>query len=119
VKDDFLDQIAKAAPKKPQRVTRADVATGLGSKPLDLRERVHEAADTGKSIRHGKYVQFTMRLEEETVEAIKQWAEEVGVPQTHMYRWIVARGLVALAEGERPEIEYPQVPKVIPPKSEA
>lgn len=44
---------------------------------------------------------------------------EVGVPQTHMYRWIVARGLVALAEGERPEIEYQQVPKVIPPKSEA
>lgn len=111
--DNFINELSKAAPKRP---SRAAIQTGLGGSPVDIRDKVHKAADTGHSKKHGRFVQFTMRLEEGDVELIKKWADGFGLPHTAMYRWIVARGLLALEEGEVPEIEYRQVPKVIPPK---
>lgn len=77
---DLLDEIAKAAPKKQQRASRADVTTGLGH-PLELRDKIHEAAETGKSKKHGKFIQFTMRLDETAVDGIKKWADEFGLPR--------------------------------------
>lgn len=113
--DDFMDELSKVTPKRRPTPARSSVETGLGS-AVDLRSKVDKAADSGKSKKHGQYVQFTMRLDESDVDAIKRWADKLDLPQTHMYRWVVARGLLALEEGELPEIEYRQVPKVIPPK---
>lgn len=114
MEDDFLNELSKAAPKR--RASRSDIQTGFGDKPVDMRDKVHKAADTGHSKKHGRFIQFTMRLDEATVDEIKTQAKELGLTDTQMYRWIVDRGLKALDEGERPEIEYRQVPKVISPK---
>lgn len=112
--DNFMDALSKAAPKK--RASRTDIQTGFGSKPADIREKVHKAADTGHSKKHGRFVQFTMRLDEDVVRMIKTRSGQLGLTDTQMYRWIVDRGLKALDDGELPEIEYRQVPKVISPK---
>lgn len=113
--EDFMAEISKAAPPK-KKTSRSDIQTGFGGKPVDLREKVHKAADTGHSKKHGRFVQFTMRLDEETVKEMKSRAQEIGITDTQMYRWVVDRGLKALADGERPEIEYRQVPSIVSPK---
>jgi hypothetical protein len=58
-----------------------------------------------RSVMHGSYENFNFRLPPEHVSEIKQWADELDLTQADIKRWIVARGLLALRKGERPDLE--------------
>lgn len=104
--DDFLDEIGKKDKK------RGAVQTGFSkASPQQVREQVDSAAER-KSTRHGRFRQKTMRLEAGMLDEISEWADKVGLPVAQMERWLLARGMQALRNGERPEVAYRTTPEV-------
>jgi hypothetical protein len=99
--DDFLGEIKR--PKKREfgnavaQVTSQDVNRAAG----------------GNAGRHGKRYQMTVRLEGDAaldiLAEIRQWANELNTYQDDIKRWCFMRGLEALREGERPEVEQETV----------
>ncbi len=95
-------------PKKKRRKRTPEFAQPLNVSP----ERVREATGTGRSRKHGKFMQLTFRLPEEDVKAVGEWAEFLGMSKEDVKRYIVWRGLLALEEGERPEFDVVEVKKL-------
>ena len=103
----FDDPFAGIEPKKPKRKPNKTF-----DKPLDVsRQDVSKVTGKGKSVMHGKYYQMTTRLPEDVVEAIRWWANELNMTQEDIKRYCFFRGLEALEEGERPEVEEVVVKK--------
>lgn len=96
---DFLSQHEK----KPKSKKAALIDVPFEQEGVD--EMIHKATDSGKSIKHGRYKQLTFRLPPDYLDEIARWAETLGVSQEDAKRWIVARGIQALNEGERPVSE--------------
>lgn len=67
----------------------------------------------GNAGMHGRKYQMTVRLEGETaidvLNEIKRWADELGTFQDDVKRWCFMRGLEALRDGERPQVEQQPV----------
>lgn len=87
--DDELDE------PKPGRRT---------SSPTDRLDRRQVAKATGsKRSMMGQYVQRTMRLKPETLDAIRDLSQAEGISMADAERWLIRRGLMAYyQDDERP-----------------
>lgn len=104
--DDFLDEIGKRDKK------RGVVQTGFSNtSPQQVRDQVDSVADR-RSSKHGRFRQKTVRLEPHMLDAVNEWAEKLDLPVAQVERWLLARGLRALRDGERPEVTYRREPEV-------
>jgi hypothetical protein len=111
--DDPFADIEPQKPKKPQprRRKRAEF-----DRPLDVSRRdTYKATGTGGSVMHGDYYQLTTRLPIDVVEQVREWAADLKMTQQDVQRYCFYRGLQALAEGERPEVEEIVVRKKLKP----
>jgi len=68
--------------------------------------------DGGKYRTHGRDEQWTFRLPEGTRAEIVEWANDLNLKQVDLKKWIVERGLQALRDGERPEMEIVEVVRI-------
>lgn len=94
----FANPIAAANKKK--------VAKNKFPNPVGSVDRRKSAKATGqRSAYHGQKVQWTFRIPDELKDEIIEWANEFGITQTAMKQWLLERGIVALRDGETPEME--------------
>lgn len=85
--------------------------TGRGPKPTfidplgDLTPtRMKKATTKGQYRMHGSYAQVMFRLSPEYAAAIERIAERESMTRADVKRWLVAVGLKAYADGQRPEL---------------
>ncbi len=118
----FKDPFANIEPpKKPKQTSTAPKrkkdAFDSAIKGVTRRE-ASKATGRGKSTMHGKNYQLTTRVPLEMVDELRDWAAQLGMTQQDLQRYCFYRGLQALNEGERPEVEEVVVRKrLIPPGS--
>lgn len=111
--DDPFAGVEPQAAKKPKQ--RASKKTKF-DRPLDVtRREAYKATGSGGSVMHGDYYQLTTRLPFEIVEQVREWASDLKMTQQDLQRYCFYRGLQALIEGERPEVEEVVVRKKLKP----
>ncbi|MCP4426781.1 MAG: hypothetical protein GY803_20005 [Chloroflexi bacterium] len=71
-----------------------------------------KASGRGAHKMHGKDEQWTFRLPQGTRAEVVQWADDLGLKQVDLKKWLVQRGLDALRDGERPEMEVVEVVRI-------
>lgn len=104
---DWIDGLAldEDSPKLDGKHTPS---AALGGVTVAQAEKVTSRGKRGKGKKdarfHGQYRQITLRLRPEVVRDIEEWAARLDVDRTALQRFLVWRGLQALAEGERPEL---------------
>jgi hypothetical protein len=109
----FDDPFAGVEPQKSQPGSRKK---DKFDRPLDVSRRdAYKATGTGGSAMHGEYYQLTTRLPLEVVEQVREWASYLNMTQQDLQRYCFYRGLQALTEGERPEVEEVVVRKKLKP----
>lgn len=101
---DFLENLDQ---QKPERKKHSNLLAF--NRAVDIsRDDANQAAG-GKRGLHGRKKQLTTRIPEKThadlIERIKYFADELGMYQNDVQLWAMLRGLEALADGERPELE--------------
>lgn len=111
----FDDPFAKVEPQQPKKPARSGKKDKF-DRPLDVSRRdAYKATGTGGSVMHGEYYQLTTRLPVEIVEQVREWATDLKMTQQDLQRYCFYRGLQALGEGERPEVEEVVVRKKLKP----
>jgi hypothetical protein len=111
----FDDPFAKVEPQQPKKSARSGKKDKF-DRPLDVSRRdAYKATGTGGSAMHGEYYQLTTRLPVEVVEQVREWASDLKMTQQDLQRYCFYRGLQALGEGERPEVEEVVVRKKLKP----
>jgi hypothetical protein len=112
----FDDPFASVEPQQPKKTARSDKKKDKFDRPLDVSRRdAYKATGTGGSVMHGEYYQLTTRLPVEIVEQVREWATDLKMTQQDLQRYCFYRGLQALSEGERPEVEEVVVRKKLKP----
>ena len=80
---------------------------------------VQEATDTGKYIKHGRYLQRTMRLRQDQVDEMEEWRLYFRVASRAQFeRWAIDVALRAMREGEEPPYEEVMTNRLISPLDE-
>lgn len=108
--DNLFDDIDESErPKRKQPSSRRDFAN-----PLEAFQPASVRKATGRGKGRKKY-QLTTKIPGEIADdvmaAIKHWADELAMYQNDVQVYALLRGLQALAEGERPEMEEVEVKK--------
>ncbi len=112
----FDDPFAGVEPQKPTKPTARRGKKIQFDQSLDISRRdAYKATGTGSSAMHGEYYQLTTRLPLDIVEQVRTWATELRMTQQDLQRYCFYRGLQALTEGERPEVEEVVVRKKLKP----
>jgi hypothetical protein len=112
----FDDPFAGVEPQKPKPSPSGSRKKDKFDQPLSVSRRdAYKATGTGGSAMHGDYYQLTTRLTLEVVEQVREWATNLKMTQQDLQRYCFYRGLQALAEGERPEVEEVVVRKKLKP----
>lgn len=100
--DDFMDELNRVEKKAKKRPSVKSMSSGFGD-TKKAKKKAEQARGTDKYKYHGKYIQQTIRIMEDMNDAIKEVANDHGVSNADMYRWLLGRGLKAiLADGEDP-----------------
>lgn len=96
-----VEETPESPQKRPKRTK-----TGRFDQPMSItRREAYKATGTGKSAMHGRYYQLTTRLPLEVVDELRAWAGDLNMSQQDVQRYCIYRGLQALTQGERPEVE--------------
>lgn len=115
----FKDPFANIEPpKKPQSTSTPARKKGEFDSAIKgvTRREASKATGRGKSTMHGKNYQLTTRVPLDLVDELRDWAAKLGMTQQDLQRYCFYRGLQALEDGERPEVEEVVVRKrLIPP----
>jgi len=114
----FDDPFANIEPEKIKRPSPGRKKKKSFDRPLAVsRREASKATGSGGSAMHGEYYQLTTRLPLDVVEQIREWASALNMTQQDLQRYCFYRGLQALGEGDRPEVEEVVVRKKLkPPK---
>lgn len=112
----FDDPFADIEPEKPKKPKPRRRKQEKFDRPLAVsRREASKATGSGGSAMHGDYYQLTTRLPIELVEEVREWAADLKMTQQDVQRYCFYRGLQALTEGERPEVEEVVVRKRLKP----
>lgn len=112
----FDDPFAGVEPQQPAKPPARRGKKNQFDQPLDISRRdAYKATGTGSSAMHGEYYQLTTRLPLDLVEQVRAWATDLRMTQQDLQRYCFYRGLQALLEGERPEVEEVIVRKKLKP----
>ncbi len=112
----FDDPFAGIEPQKPKKPQPRKRKQGEFDRSLNVSRRdAYKATGTGGSVMHGEYYQLTTRLPMDVVEQVREWAADLKMTQQDVQRYCFYRGLQALVEGERPEVEEVVVRKKLKP----
>ncbi len=112
----FDDPFANVEPQPAKKSKPRSGKKDKFDQPLDVSRRdAYKATGTGGSAMHGEYYQLTTRLPMEVVERVREWASDLKMTQQDLQRYCFYRGLQALAEDERPEVEEVVVRKRLKP----
>lgn len=104
-----VEPVPKKAPDQGRKKDKFD-------QPLNVSRRdAYKATGTGGSVMHGDYYQLTTRLPVEIVDQVRDWASDLKMTQQDLQRYCFYRGLQALVDGERPEVEEVVVRKKFKP----
>ena len=114
----FKDPFANIEPSK--KPTSAENSRKKGEFDTAIkgvsRREASKATGRGKSTMHGKNYQLTTRVPLDLVDELREWAAELGMTQQDLQRYCFYRGLQALKEDERPEVEEVVIRKrFVPP----
>lgn len=83
------------------------------------KQDVQQATDTGKYIKHGRYLQRTMRLRADQVEEMEEWRLYFRVASRAQFeRWAIDVALRAMREGEEPQYQEVMTNRLISPLDE-
>jgi hypothetical protein len=112
----FDDPFAGVEPQKPKKSQPRGGKKDKFDRPLEVsRREAYKATGTGGSAMHGEYYQLTTRLPLDVVEQVREWASYLKMTQQDLQRYCFYRGLQALTEGERPEVEEVVIRKKLKP----
>lgn len=112
----FDDPFAGVEPQQLKKSQRRSGKKDKFDQPLDVSRRdAYKATGTGGSAMHGEYYQLTTRLPLDVVDQVREWAAGLKMSQQDLQRYCFYRGLQALADGERPEVEEVVVRKKLKP----